>query len=212
MNMPSPNKGPSKGVFGYETNIVHVMYVKICGLSKTILAGKNVDGVVAADLLKQYQKKFQGGTLAVTWNYLRESMSTYMSQPNLVTSRWEGEDHLRDSTFQLDAFRYRTSRLLHSAAMRLQKHTKTLESHIESVILETFIRAVERCPDPSSRAALKLISKAIHKLTEYLSFQVRNVARELVDAFDIPDFVIRAPIGKQTPVEVYSEYRQHIGF
>ncbi|WOG97365.1 hypothetical protein DCAR_0416705 [Daucus carota subsp. sativus] len=210
---------------------------------------------VAADLLKQYQKKFQGGTLAVTWNYLRESMSTYMSQPNPVTSRWEGEDHLRDSTFQLDAFRYRTSRLLHSAAMRLQKHTKTLgsfgawnrclnhlltlaESHIESVILETFIKAVKNCPDPSSRAALKLVcdlyamdriwndigtyrnvdyvapnkAKAIHKLTEYLSFQVRNVARELVDAFDIPDFVIRAPIGKQTPVEVYSEYRQHIGF
>ncbi|KAK1379122.1 hypothetical protein POM88_025866 [Heracleum sosnowskyi] len=84
--------------------------------------------IVAADLLKQYQKKFQGGTLAVTWNYLRESMSTYMSQPNPVTSRWEDEDHLRDSTFQLDAFRYRTSRLLHSAAMRLQKHTKTLGS------------------------------------------------------------------------------------
>lgn len=125
----------------------------------------------------------------MTWNYLRESMSTYMSQPNPVTSRWEGEDHLRDSTFQLDAFRvsflwvlysvthlitpyltcpgftfllqYRTSRLLHSAAMRLQKHTRTLgsfgawnrclnhlltlaESHIESVILETFIKAVKK--------------------------------------------------------------------
>lgn len=54
--------------------------------------------------------------------------------------------------------------------------------------------------------------QAIHKLTEYLSFQVRNVARELVDAFDIPDYVIRAPLGKQTPVEVYSEYRQQVGF
>lgn len=60
---------------------------------------------VAADLLKQYKEKFQGGTLAVTWNYLRESMSAYLSQPNPVTARWEGEDHLRDPTFQLDAFR-----------------------------------------------------------------------------------------------------------
>lgn len=62
-------------------------------------------GQVAGDLLKQYQQKFQGGTLAVTWNYLRESMNSYLSQPNPVTARWESEDHLRDPNFQLDAFR-----------------------------------------------------------------------------------------------------------
>ena len=60
---------------------------------------------VAADLLKRYKEKFQGGTFAVTWNYLRESMNTYLSQPNPVTVRWEGEDHLRDPKFLLDAFR-----------------------------------------------------------------------------------------------------------
>lgn len=60
---------------------------------------------VAGDLLKQYQEKFKGGTLSVTWNYLRDSMGTYLSQPNPVTARWEGEDHLRDPNFQLDAFR-----------------------------------------------------------------------------------------------------------
>ncbi|PWZ21627.1 Acyl-coenzyme A oxidase 2, peroxisomal [Zea mays] len=60
---------------------------------------------VAGDLLKQYQEKFKGGTLSVTWNYLRDSMSTYLSQPNPVTARWEGEDHLWDPNFQLDAFR-----------------------------------------------------------------------------------------------------------
>ncbi|XP_027179498.1 acyl-coenzyme A oxidase 2, peroxisomal [Coffea eugenioides] len=210
---------------------------------------------VAIDLLKQYKQKFQGGSLAVTWNYLKESMNTYLSQPNPVTSRWEGEDHLRDPKFQLDAFRYRTSRLLQSVAARLQKHSKTLggfgawnrclnhlltlaESHIESVILERFIEAVRSCPDEGSRSALKLVcdlyaldriwndigtyrnvdyvapnkAKAIHKLTEYLSFQVRNIARELVDAFDLPDYVIRAPIGLQTAGEAYSQYTQHVGF
>jgi hypothetical protein len=60
---------------------------------------------VAGDLLKQYQEKFKGGAVSVTWNYLRDSMSTYLSQPNAVTARWEGEDHLRDPNFQLDAFR-----------------------------------------------------------------------------------------------------------
>ncbi|KAG5529424.1 hypothetical protein RHGRI_029971 [Rhododendron griersonianum] len=207
------------------------------------------------DLLKQYQQKFQGGTLAVTWNYLRESMNSYLSQPNPVTARWESEDHLRDPNFQLDAFRYRTSRLLHSVAVRLRKHSKNLgsfgawnrclnhlltlaESHIESVILARFIQSVQSCPDPSSRAALKLVcdlyaldriwndigtyrnvdymapnkAKAIHKLTEYLSFQVRNIAKELVDAFDLPDEVTRAPIGMQSTAEAYSQYTQNVGF
>ncbi|KAF1876241.1 hypothetical protein Lal_00006872 [Lupinus albus] len=208
---------------------------------------------VAGDLLKQYQSKFKGGTFAVTWNYLRESMNTYLSQPNPVTARWEGEDHLRNPKFQLDAFRYRTSRLLQSVAVRLRKHSKSLgsfgawnrclnhlltlaESHIESVILAKFIEAVESCPDPSSQVALKLVcdlyaldriwndigtyrnvdyvapnkAKAIHKLSEYLSFQVRNIATELVNAFDLPDHVTRAPIAMKS--EAYSQYTQHVGF
>ncbi|KAL0396592.1 UNVERIFIED_CONTAM: Acyl-coenzyme A oxidase 2, peroxisomal [Sesamum calycinum] len=210
---------------------------------------------VAGYLLKQYKEKFQGGTLTVTWNYLRESMNSYLSQPNPVTARWEGEDHLRDPKFQLDAFRYRTSRLLQSLAVRLRKHSKTLgsfgawnrclnhlltlaESHIESVILAKFIDAVRSCPDPSSRAALKLLcdlyaldriwndigtyrnvdyvapnkAKAIHKLTEYLCFQVKNISRELVDAFDLPDYVTRAPIGMQAAEEAYAQYTQFAGF
>ncbi|KAK9110664.1 hypothetical protein Sjap_018724 [Stephania japonica] len=196
---------------------------------------------VVGDLLKQYKKKFEGGTLSVTWNYLRESMGTYLSQPNPVTARWEGEDHLRDPSFQLDAFRYRTSRLLHSVVLRLRKHSKNLgafgawnrclnhlltlaESHIESVILAKFIEAVQSCPDKNTRDALKLVcdlyaldriwndigtyrnvdyvapnkAKAIHKLTDYLCYQVRSVARELVDAFELPDHVTRAPIGLQS--------------
>ncbi|KAJ8619165.1 hypothetical protein MRB53_015351 [Persea americana] len=207
---------------------------------------------VAADLLKQYKEKFQGGTFTVTWNYLRESMGAYLSQPNPVTTRWEGESHLRDPSFQLDAFRYRTSRLLHSVAVRLRKHANLgsfgawnrclnhllmlAESHIESVILAKFIEAVQSCPDRNTCAALKLVcdlyaldriwndigtyrnvdyvapnkAKAIHKLTEYLSFQVKNVARELVDAFDLPDHVTRAPIGRQS--EAYMHYTQYIGF
>ncbi|KAG2563238.1 hypothetical protein PVAP13_8KG311800 [Panicum virgatum] len=208
---------------------------------------------VAGDLLKQYQEKFKGGTLSVTWNYLRDSMGTYLSQPNPVTARWEGEDHLRDPNFQLDAFRYLTSRLLHSVAAQLQKHSKTLggfgawnrclnhlltlaESHIESVILAKFIESVKSCPDEKTREVLKLVcdlyaldriwkdigtyrnvdyvapnkAKAIHKLTDYLSYQVRLVAKELVDAFDLPDLIIRAPIGMQS--EAYAQYTQYVGF
>ncbi|EPS69661.1 hypothetical protein M569_05102, partial [Genlisea aurea] len=210
---------------------------------------------VAGYLLKQYQEKFKGGPLSSTLNYLRDSMNAYLSQPNPVTARWEGGDHLRDPNFQLDAFRYRTSRLLHSVAVRLQKHSKSLggfgawnrclnhlltlaESHIESVILAKFIDAVKSCPDASSRTALKLLcdlyaldriwndigtyrnvdyvapnkAKAIHKLVEYLCFQVKNIAKELVDAFDLPDYVTRAPIGMQAAEDAYTVYTQYAGF
>ncbi|XP_052195553.1 acyl-coenzyme A oxidase, peroxisomal isoform X2 [Diospyros lotus] len=122
---------------------------------------------------------------------------------------------------------------------RCLNHLLTLaESHIESVILAKFIEAVENCADQSTRAALKLVcdlyaldriwndigtyrnvdyvapnkAKAIHKLTEYLCFQVRNIARELVDALDLPDHVTRAPIGMQSTAEAYSQYTQYVGF
>lgn len=55
-----------------------------------------------------------------------------------------------------------------------------------------------------------LVMQAIHKLTAYLSFRVRNIAGELVNAFDIPDYVTRAPIAMQS--DAYSQYTQYVGF
>lgn len=55
-----------------------------------------------------------------------------------------------------------------------------------------------------------LLVQAIHKLTDYLSFQVRNIAKELVDAFDLPNHVTRAPIAMQS--EAYAQYTQYVGF
>ncbi|GJS12647.1 hypothetical protein Tco_0407119 [Tanacetum coccineum] len=52
---------------------------------------ENADFEVAGELLKQYKDK--------------SLMNTYLSQSNPVTTRWEEEDHLRDSKFQLDSFR-----------------------------------------------------------------------------------------------------------
>lgn len=59
---------------------------------------------VSADLLKRYKEKFSGGTLSVAWNYLQDSMGTYLAQTNPVTTHREGQGHLRDPQFQLDAF------------------------------------------------------------------------------------------------------------
>lgn len=57
-----------------------------------------------------------------------------------------------------------------------------------------------------------LLLQAIHKLTEYLCFQVKNVAKEMVDAFDLPDYVTRAPIGMQAAEDAYTVYTQYAGF
>lgn len=62
----------------------------------------------------------------------------------------------------------------------------------------------------SSLIILLPVLQAIHKLSEYLSFQVRNIAGELVDSFDLPDHVTRAPIAMQS--EAYAQYTQLVGF
>jgi acyl-CoA oxidase len=53
-------------------------------------------------------------------------------------------------------------------------------------------------------------AKAIHRLVEWLSFEVRGVAGSLVDGFAIPDSLLRAPIGLQSGQ--YSEYSHYVGF
>lgn len=43
----------------------------------------------------------------VTWIYLRQQMATYTSQTNPVATHRGSAEHLRDPTFQLNAFRVR---------------------------------------------------------------------------------------------------------
>ena len=53
-------------------------------------------------------------------------------------------------------------------------------------------------------------AQAIHRLVEQLCFEARGVAGDLVDAFGIPDALLRAPIGLQKGQ--YAEYTQHVGW
>lgn len=52
--------------------------------------------------------------------------------------------------------------------------------------------------------------QAIHRLVEQLCFEARGVAGDLVDAFGIPDTLLKAPIGLQKGQ--YSEYTHHVGW
>jgi len=52
--------------------------------------------------------------------------------------------------------------------------------------------------------------QAIHKREEYLSYKGWGVARENVDAFDLPDLGIKVPTGMTS--EAYEQYTQYVGF
>ncbi|HLY48105.1 MAG TPA: acyl-CoA dehydrogenase [Solirubrobacteraceae bacterium] len=94
-------------------------------------------------------------------------------------------------------------------------------AHVDRVILDSFCRAIEGCEDESLSRALGVVCdlyalwvieseraffqehgrltgprcKAITREVNRLCNEVRGVAGELVDAFGIPDGVLRAPIG-----------------
>ena len=56
-------------------------------------------------------------------------------------------------------------------------------------------------------------AKAIQRLAEELCLELRGVAVPLVDAFGIPDHVLRAPIGLASGAhDPYAAYLEAVGF
>ncbi|KXZ46313.1 hypothetical protein GPECTOR_45g183 [Gonium pectorale] len=118
-------------------------------------------------------------------------------------------------------------------------------AYVESVIYKTFLRAVAGCVDPDCRRALRAMAdlfalrliegdmmfrndeyiapskaKAISRLVMQLCGELRGVALQLVDAFAIPDAILRAPIGlggggsgaAGPAPDIYREYLAAAGF
>jgi acyl-CoA oxidase len=148
-------------------------------------------------------------------------------------------DDLLDRDYQLDLFQWREGHITASVAQRfrrglgdgydpfevfraVQNHaTACARAHMDTVLLEAFAAAVERCEEGPARDALdRLCSlfaletverergffqehgrltgprcKAITREVNRLCNEVRGQAGTLVDAFGIPDAVLGAPIG-----------------
>jgi acyl-CoA oxidase len=108
----------------------------------------------------------------------------------------------------------------------VQNHAvNAARAHVERVVLEAFAKAVEQCEDGSVKEALDRLCdlyalyqveadrgffqehgrltgprcKAITREVNRLCDEVRGDAAALVDAFGIPDPVLRAPIGLRQP-------------
>ncbi|MEV7536701.1 acyl-CoA dehydrogenase, partial [Streptomyces hydrogenans] len=147
------------------------------------------------------------------------------------------EAGLLDSEYQLAMLRYREEHMLGGLARRLkagvdkgcdpgevfssvQDHVIALaHAHVERLVLESFVDAVEALPEGGSKVALKLLcdlhalstieadrawfmehgrltvqrSKAMKREVNGLCRKVRPLAVDLVDAWRVPPQLLRAP-------------------
>ncbi len=193
---------------------------------------------VAKARLTEYAHELSDANFFTIARHLARQATSTVSETNPVTTRNTDESHLRDANFQLSAFRYRENDLLVGVSRRIksridkgmdsfdafndcQDHLIALaEAHIERVILEEFINAVERCDDKDLKPQLKNLcdlfalshiekgaawflennylhgskAAAIRDLVNKLCQEVRLQAVPLVDAFGIPDQCLSAPI------------------
>ncbi|MFL9683671.1 acyl-CoA dehydrogenase [Streptomyces sp. KL110A] len=150
---------------------------------------------------------------------------------------WDREAGLLDPRYQLAMFRFREEHMLGGLARRLkagvdggsgpgavfssvQDHVIALaHAHVERLVLESFVDAVEALPEGGSKVALKLLcdlhalstieadrawfmehgrltvqrSKAMKREVNGLCRKVRPLAVDLVDAWRVPPQLLRAP-------------------
>jgi acyl-CoA oxidase len=151
--------------------------------------------------------------------------------------------NLLDRDYQLDLFQWREGHMVASVANRfrrglnegydafevfraVQDHAvNAARAHMDRMMLEAFVAAIEGCEDESVRDALELVCdlyalwnvecdkgffqehgrlaaprcKQITREVNRLCNEVREQAAPLVDAFGIPDALLRAPIGLRHP-------------
>jgi acyl-CoA oxidase len=147
--------------------------------------------------------------------------------------------NLQEREHQLDLFRWRQGHITASVANRfkrgldegfdpfevfraVQDHAiVAAQAYVDTVMLESFIAAIDRCEDEGSKAVLNLVcdlfalqnveadkgffqehgrlssirTKAVTREVNRLCNEVRQNAGALVDSFGIPDAILSAPIG-----------------
>ncbi len=194
--------------------------------------------LVSKGRLSDFKEDFSGSIFS-TIRAVAKLAGEAVETRNPISSRATDSETLRSAEHQLSMLGYRDDRLQYTLARRFQSrmakkmdpfealndvqdHFLSLaHAHIERVILEQFILAVEREKDEKVkrqldhvRALLGIVfmhddigwfmengvvesnkSRAIRKELNALCAEVREQAVHLVDAFGIPDKLLSAPIG-----------------
>jgi acyl-CoA oxidase len=129
--------------------------------------------LVAKSRLTEFRQEFSNMDMFTILNYVAEQAKTSIIERNPIVIRNTDEDHLLDSTFHLNAFKYRERNILASAARRLKKHidggmdsfdafnvsqnhlVQVSFAYIERIILEQFIQQVEDTKDAACQSILR---------------------------------------------------------
>lgn len=129
--------------------------------------------LVAKSRLTEFKQEFSNMNLFGMLNYVADQAKTSVTERNPIIVRKTDEDHLLDSEFHLNAFRFRERDILTSAAKRLKRHiddgmdsfdafnvvqqhlVQVAFAYIERIILEQFVKKVNQIKDSGSHEILK---------------------------------------------------------
>ena len=197
--------------------------------------------LVAKGLLTGYKDSFQNLSPLATVRFVAErvlgAVAERTAARKVVDRLTEGDDReaLADRDWQLKLFEDREQHVLAGVADRLRKagqdpfgvfnaaqdHVlRAGRVHIDRLVLEAFVRAIGRCPDPDAKRLLERVcdlyalanieadrawflehgrlsagrSKAVIAAVNELCAELRPYARTLVDAFGIPEQYLAAPM------------------
>ncbi len=167
-------------------------------------------------------------------------------------TRRRGDSDITDRGWQLDLLEDREKHVVETLARRLrragtgtaafdafndaQDHVlKAGRAHVDRVVLEAFVAAIERCDDPDTRVVLDQLctlyalsiveedrawfmehgrltaprAKAVTETVNSLCAELRPHAASLVDAFGLPDEWLAAPIALDTEEAPHQEHHVH---
>ena len=197
--------------------------------------------LVAKGLLTNFRDEFQSMDSAATVRFLADQVVTAVLEntpvggvANWIADLWprsEEDTNILDRDYHRYLLNWREKHLLQAAAKRLRKLTAgggdafdafnavqdhlllAARAHVDRLVLEHFVAAIERCQDPDLQALLNLVcdlhvmallerergwflehgrlsaarAKAVITNVNRLCREVRPHARLLVDGFGIPD-------------------------
>lgn len=202
--------------------------------------------LVAKGLLTSYKQEVQDLRPIETVRFLAEQVVDVVIERTSArkvierimdaSPRRDDEDSLYDRAWQISMFEDREEHVLDSLVKRLrragrdngfevfnsaQDHVlRAGRVHVDRIVLEAFVGAIDRCTDPDTKALLERVcdlyalanieadrawflehgrftaqrGKAVVAAVNELCAELRPRARELVDAFAVPERFLRAPI------------------
>jgi len=194
--------------------------------------------LVAKALLTEYRQQFESMGMSGTVRYVLSRATSAAAESSPITVSPTDTDRLLDPSWQKGQLKWRRDHQVESLALRLknrinagddpfdaftsvQNHAgSAAESHVDWVVLESFVRATDDVTDTAVATSLGRLralhglatirknlgwyqehnhltaatARSIRKLHDRLVAEVARESLTLVDAFAIPDQVLAAPI------------------